>query len=260
MTINFKTEDNILLMEVNRPEKYNAMNQDMYHQLARGYFELDRNDDLRAGLVYAVGPHFTSGLELTDWGGTFDAGKGFPHVPENEIDPFYMMSEVRCRKPIVLAVQGYCYTWGFEMMLNTDVRIAAADTRFGMLEVRRGFFPGAGATLRLPREIGWANAMRYMLTGDEMSAAEAYRMGLVQHLAEPGRQFDKAREIAMGIAKAAPLGVRAALQSCRMAALEGEERARAVIYQKVAEVMKSEDMKEGLQSFIERRAAVFKGK
>jgi enoyl-CoA hydratase len=260
MTINIKTEEHILLMEVNRPQKYNAMNQEMYHQMARGYFKLDQEEDLRVGLVYAVGPHFTSGLELTDWAGTFDVGKGFPFVKENEIDPFYMMSEARCRKPIVMAVQGYCYTWGFEMMLNTDIRVAATDTRFGMLEVRRGFFPGAGATLRLPREIGWANAQRYMLTGDEMSAAEAYRLGLVQHLTEPGQQLEKAMEIARSVANAAPLGVRAALQSCRVAALQGEEAARAVIYQKIAEVMQSEDMKEGLLSFIERRAAVFKGK
>jgi enoyl-CoA hydratase len=260
MTINIKTEEHIMLIEVDRPKKYNAMTQEMYHQIARAYFMLDANDDARVGLVYAVGPHFTSGLELTDWGGTFDAGKGFPFVKENEIDPFYMMSDARCRKPIIMAVQGYCYTWGFEMMLGTDIRVAATDTRFGMLEVRRGFFPAAGATLRLPKEIGWGNTQRYMLTGDEMSASEAYRLGLVQHLTEPGRQFDKAMDIARRVAKAAPLGVQSALRSCRVATLEGEEAAKAIIYRDVAQVMESEDMQEGIMSFIERRDAVFKGK
>ncbi len=260
MTINIKNEENILLIEVNRPKKYNAMNQEMYHQLAQAYFRLDSDDSARVGLVYAVGPHFTSGLELTDWAGTFEIGKGFPFNKENEIDPFYMMNDVRCRKPIIMAVQGYCYTWGFEVMLNTDIRVAATDTRFGMLEVRRGFLPCGGATLRLPKEIGWANAQRYMLTGDEMSAAEAYRLGLVQHLTEPGQQFDKALELARRVATAAPLGVQCALKSCRVAALQGEEAAKASIYKDVAKVMESEDMKEGLQSFIERRAAVFTGK
>lgn len=260
MTINIKTEDHILFIEVNRPEKYNAMTQEMYHQLARAYFRLDADTEARVGLVYAVGPHFTSGLELTDWAGTFDVGKGFPFCKENEIDPFYMMSDVRCRKPVIMAVQGYCYTWGFEMMLNTDIRVAATDTRFGMLEVKRGFFPAGGATLRLPKEIGWGNTQRYMLTGDEISATEAYRLGLVQYLTEPGRQLDKALEIAIRVVAAAPLGVQNALKSCRVAVLQGEEAARATIYQDVAEVMKSEDMKEGLQSFIERRTAVFKGK
>jgi enoyl-CoA hydratase len=260
MTISIKSEGHIRLIEVNRPRKYNAMTQEMYHQLARAYFQLDAEADLRVGLIYAIGPHFTSGLELTDWAGTFDIGKGFPFVQENEIDPFYMMSDVRCRKPIVMAVQGYCYTWGFEMMLSTDIRVAATDTRFGMLEVRRGFFPAGGATLRLPKEIGWGNAQRYMLTGDQMNAAEAYRLGLVQHLTEPGRQFEKAMELALRVAGAAPLGVQGALKSCRLAALQGEEAAKAAVFQDVAEVMKSEDMKEGLMSFIERRDAVFKGK
>ncbi len=260
MTINIRTEENILFIEINRPKKYNAMNQEMYHQLSQAYFKRDSDADLRVGLVHAIGPHFTSGLELTDWAGTFDSGKGFPFDKENEIDPFYIMSDARCRKPIIVAVQGYCYTWGFEMMLNTDIRVAATDTRFGMLEVRRGFFPSGGATLRLPKEIGWGNAMRYMLTGDEISAAEAYRLGLVQHLTEPGQQFDKALELARRVASAAPLGVQGALKSCRVAALQGEEAVKATIFQDVAEVMKSEDMKEGLLSFIERRDAVFKGK
>ena len=260
MTINIKNEENILLIEINRPKKYNAMNQEMYHQLAQAYFKLDADDNARVGLLYAVGPHFTSGLELTDWAGTFDIGKGFPFNKENGIDPFYMMSDARCSKPIIMAVQGYCYTWGFEVMLNTDIRVAATDTRFGMLEVRRGFLPSGGATLRLPKEIGWANAQRYMLTGDEMSAEEAYRLGLVQHLTEPGQQFDKALELAHRVASAAPLGVQCALKSCRVAALQGEEAAKATIYQDVAKVMESQDMKEGLQSFIERRVAVFKGK
>jgi enoyl-CoA hydratase/carnithine racemase len=260
VSINAKTDDHVLLIEIDRPKKYNAMTQEMYHELARAYFKLDADPDARVGLIYAVGPHFTSGLELTDWGGTFDAGKGFPFRGGDEIDPFYMMSDARCRKPIIVAVQGYCYTWGFEMMLNTDIRVAATDTRFGMLEVKRGFFPGAGATLRLAKEIGWANAMRYMLTGDEMSGPEAYRLGLVQELVEPGQQFDQALKIARHVAAAAPLGVAYALKLSRLAALEGEEAGKAPVYQAMEEVMKSEDMKEGLQSFIERRTAVFKGK
>jgi enoyl-CoA hydratase/carnithine racemase len=260
MTINTKTEGHTLLIEVNRPQKYNAMTREMYHQLAQAYFKLDADADARVGLLYAMGPHFTSGLELTDWAETFSAGRGFPVDEKNEIDPFYMMSDIRCRKPIIMAVQGYCYTWGFEIMLNTDIRVAATDTRFGMLEVRRGFFPAGGATLRLPKEIGWGNAQRYLLTGDEMSADEAYRLGLVQHLTEPGRQLEKALELARRVASAAPLGVRNALKSCRVAALQGEEAAKSIIYQDVAEVMKSEDMQAGITSFIERKEAVFKGK
>ena len=149
MTINIKTEEHIMLIEINRPKKYNAMTREMYTQMARAYYELDRNDDLWVGVVYANGPHFTSGLELTDWSDAFSNGVGFPLGGENEIDPFYMMNEKRCRKPIIFAVQGYCFTWGPEVMLNADIRVAASDTRFAMLEVRRGFFTCGGATFRL---------------------------------------------------------------------------------------------------------------
>lgn len=260
MAINTRIENHILLIEINRPEKLNALTRAMYAQMAQAYYKLDADDDLRVGIVYAVGRHFTSGLELTDWADQFAKGGGFPLAAENEIDPFYMMSEARCRKPIIMAVQGYCYTWGFEAMLNTDIRVAATDTRFSMLEVKRGLFPAAGATIRLPKEIGWSNAMRYMLTGDEINAEEAWRMGLVQCLVEPGAQFEKAMELAKKVEKAAPLGVRNALKNSRKADIEGEVAVKQTIYEDLAYVLNSEDMKEGLQSFIEKRAAVFKGK
>jgi len=260
MAINVKTEEHLLLIEINRPEKMNALTREMYSCLARAYYRLDTDEELRAGLVYAAGPHFTSGLDLADWADRFARGEGFPVVSENEIDPFYMVSEARCRKPIIMAVQGYCYTWGLELMLNTDIRVAAADSRFALLEVQRGFFPAGGATLRLPREIGWSNAMRYILTGDTISATEACRFRLVQQVTETGRQFDQALKIARKVARVAPLGVQEALASSRRAIKEGEQAAARVMYQRLAEVMKSEDMKEGLSSFLERRQAVFKGK
>jgi len=191
MTINVKSEEHIMLIEIDRPQKYNAMTREMYTQMARAYYQLDRDDRYRVGVVYANGPHFTSGLELTDWSEAFSSGAGFPLGGKEEIDPFYMMSEERCRKPIIFAVQGYCFTWGVEVMLNADIRVAAFDTRFAMLEVRRGFFPCGGATFRLVRDIGWSNAMRYLLTGDQWSAEDAYRMGLVQYVTESGNNWTK---------------------------------------------------------------------
>jgi enoyl-CoA hydratase/carnithine racemase len=102
--------------------------------------------------------------------------------------------------------------------------------------------------------------MRYLLTGDQWSAEDAYRMGLIQYVTEPGKQLEKAMELARKVANAAPLGVRSILKNARLAEKEGEQAAKKDIYQEVSRVMQSEDMKEGLQSFIERRTAVFKGK
>lgn len=260
MTINIKKEEHIMLIEIDRPKKYNAMTREMYTKMAQAYYQLDQDDNLWVGVVYANGPHFTSGLELTDWSDSFMNGEGFPLAKENEIDPFYMMNEKRCRKPIIFAVQGYCYTWGVEVMLNADIRVAASDTRFAMLEVKRGFFPCGGATFRLARDMGWSNAMRYLLTGDQWGAEDAYRLGLVQYVTEPGKQLEKAMELARKVTGAAPLGVLNILKSGRIAESEGELAAKKNIYQDVSKVMQSEDMKEGLQSFIERRTAVFKGK
>lgn len=248
----------ILEIKVNRPEKHNALSPEMYRDLARAYGELSRNPELRVGLLYGEGAHFTSGVELDKWAPIFGNGKGF-EVGEGEIDPFGLQAQ-RHTKPVVMAVQGNCFTWGVEIMLNTEIRVAASDTRFAMLEVKRGIFPCGGATLRLPRQMGWGAAHRYLLTGEFWYAEEALRTGLVQEVVAPGEQVNKAREIATQIAKAAPLGVQGVLKSTRMAWNEGEAEAARHLFVDMVPVMQSEDAAEGVASFMQRREAVFKGR
>jgi len=166
----------------------------------------------------------------------------------------------RLTKPIVCAVQGYCWTIGIELMLATDIRIAAANTRFAQIEIKRGIYPIGGATIRFVREAGWGNAMRYLLTGDEFDAAEAYRIGLIQEVVEPGQQLARAEAIAQIIAQQAPLGVRATLASAHLAITAGEEEAMRRLAPDLAPIMQSEDVKEGVLSFVERRQANFKGR
>jgi enoyl-CoA hydratase/carnithine racemase len=153
-------------------------------------------------------------------------------------------------------------TLGIELLLAADIRIAAAGTRFTQLEVQRGIYPFGGATIRLPREAGWGNAMRWLLTGDEFDAAEAYRIGLVQEVADDAAAaLVRAREIAQTIAeRAAPLGVRATLASAHLARTEGEAAAIKRLRPAVAELFASADAAEGVQSFIERRQANFQGR
>lgn len=250
--------DHICVIRVNRPEKHNALSPEMYLDIGRGLARLDADPDLRVGVLLAEGKHFSSGVELDKWAPIFASGQGFP-VPADAIDPFALKGP-RCRKPLVMAVQGNCFTWGVEVMLTTDVRVAASDTRFAMLEVKRGIYPCGGATLRLPQQMGWANAQRYLLTGDFWSAAEAHRCGLVQEVVAPGEQAAKAMELAAGIARAAPLGVQAILKSTRTAALDGEQAAIDSLFTDLVPVMQSADAKEGVMSFLERREAVFKGR
>ncbi|CFX23509.1 Crotonase superfamily [Syntrophomonas zehnderi OL-4] len=256
--ITVETRGNILLMGFNRPEKRNAFTLDMYYDLARAYGELSRNKNLRCGLLYAVGDHFSSGLDLPQWSPVFESGK-WMELEEGMIDPFGIDEDNRCKKPVVMACQGICYTIGFELLLAADVRIAANDLRLAQLEVKRAIFPTGGGTVRMFQEIGWGNAMRYILTGDEMSGAEAYRLGLVQELVEPGQQFDRALEMAERICRAAPLGVQAALASARRARVHGDKAALASLSEEIKPLMKSKDSQEGLKAFLERREPNFTG-
>ncbi len=250
--------DRVLIIKLNRPEKRNAFDLEMYQDLSVAYGELHRNKNLYCGLLVASGDHFTAGLDLNEWAPLFSKGC-FPDLPENSIDPLGLDEENRLCKPMVMAVQGLCLTIGIELLLAADIRVAASDTKFSQLEIKRGIYPVGGATVRLAQEVGWGNAMRYLLTGDEISAKEAFRIGLVQELVEPGKQIKKALEIATTIAKQAPLGVKATLNSARLTRAKGEKTAFAKLLPDLIPIMESEDFKEGIQSFIERRDAKFKG-
>lgn len=257
--ITVEKKGHILLIGLNRPEKRNAFDLDMYWDLAKAYGTLDSDDELRCGVLFAHGDHFTGGLDLVQWVEPFSKGE-YPKLPSDSKDPFGIDEDNRVSKPIVAAVQGICFTVGWELMLATDVRVAASNLRLAQIEVKRGIYPVGGATVRLFEEIGWGNAMRYLLTGDEMNAQEAYRLGLVQEIVEPGRQLDKAIEIAEVIAKQAPLGVRAILKSARTSRVQGAKAALARLLPDLLPIMKSGDAQEGVRAFIERRDANFKGK
>ena len=256
--ITVERRSHVLLVGLNRPEKMNAFDVEMYLEISAALGELDRDRELRCGLLFAHGKHFTAGLELPKWAPFFSEAT-FPALPAGACDPFGLDEGRRVGKPMVMAAQGICYTIGLELMLAMDIRVASSDTRFGQIEVRRGIYPVGGATLRLHREIGWGNAMRYLLTGDEIPAAEALRLGLVQEVTEPGRQFDRALEIAEKVSGQAPLGVQATLASARRTRTKGEQAAIARLLPDLMPIMKSEDAAEGIRSFVERRQARFKG-
>jgi len=208
-------------------------------------------------VVFAQGAHFTAGLDLP---------KVAPHlggntllVEDGEIDPFESRPPFRS-KPIVFAVHGICFTLGIEMMLAADIVVAAADTRFSQLEVKRGLMPTGGATLRMVERAGWGNAMRYLLTGEEFDAATALRLGFIQEIVEPGRQKARAIEIARSIAAQAPLALKATIENARLGWRDGPARATALFGRTQRELLASEDFQEGLRSFKDKRPPKFRGK
>lgn len=257
-TITVETQGHVLLIGLNRVEKRNAFDLDMYCKLGVAYGELQANSALRCGVLFAQGEHFTAGLDLVQWAPYFQAGH-FPDLPKGALNPLGLDETNRLRKPLVMAVQGICLTIGVELLLATDIRVAATNARLGQIEIKRGIYPVGGATIRLMQEVGWGNAMRYLLTADEITADEAFRIGLVQALTPPGQQLERAIEIAQTIAAQAPLGVQATLASARLARIQGAEVALARLLPDLMPIMTSEDVKEGVQSFAERRAAKFQG-
>ncbi|POX99564.1 enoyl-CoA hydratase [Mycobacterium kansasii] len=256
-TVSLERDGHVLLIGLNRPHKRNAFDRAMLADLSRAYGLLESDDSLRAGVLFAHGDHFTAGLDLVDVGPGIASGE--LAFPEGGRDPWRLDGD--WTTPLVTAVHGWCMTLGIELLLATDIRVAAAGTRFTQLEVQRGIYPFGGATIRLPREAGWGNAMRWLLTGDEFDAAEAYRIGLVQEVADDAAAaLARASEIAHTIAdRAAPLGVRATVASAHLARRQGEAAAIERLRPDVAALFATADAAEGVQSFIERRQARFQG-
>jgi enoyl-CoA hydratase/carnithine racemase len=244
-TVALERDGHVLVMSLNRPEKRNAFNVAMLADLSRAYALLETDDTLRAGVLVANGDHFTAA--------------GQDPLPADGRDPWRLDGD--WSKPVVAAVQGRCLTLGIELLLAADIRIAASDARFAQLEVLRGIYPFGGATIRMPQQAGWGNAMRWLLTGDEFDAAEAHRIGLVAEVVD-GTDAAKARarDIAHVIAdRAAPLGVKATLASAHLARTHCDAAAVDRLRPEVVRLFGTADAAEGVQSFIERRAAQFVG-
>src|SRR4051812_12449999 len=254
--IGLERRGHVLVIGIDRVAKRNAFDLPMWDGLSRAYGELERDPELRVGVLHAHGDHFTAGLDLPQWAPTFARG-GFS-FPDDGLDPLGLRSRVT--KPVGCAVQGTCLTLGIELLLTADIRIAARSARFAQIEIKRGIYPVGGATLRFPREVGWANAMRWLLTGDEFDAAEAHRIGLVQEITEPGEQLARALALADIIAQQAPLGVYATLASSRHALPANEGPAAQRLLSDLAPLLASDDMQEGLRAFVARRPGRFRGR
>ena len=247
--------DHILKIVIDNPAKKNAFVPAMMAQLSAAMTELDRDPDLWVGVLCAQGDNFTAGLDMPKFFGPTASPTA---IPSDGIDPFGLRNQ--CRKPIVTAVQGICFTVGIEMMLAGDIAIAAAGTRFCQMEAKRGIAPLGGAHFRYVTRAGWGNAMYHLMLCDEFGAEEAYRIGLIQEVTPAGQQVERAMEIARVIAANAPLGVQVTKEAGRKFIEAGERAAIEAIPEIRQRVMGTADAAEGIKSFVERRAAVFQGR
>lgn len=256
--VTVERDGHLLLIGLDRVAKRNAADLRMIQELSSAYGVLDRDPELRVGFVFAHGDHFTGGLDLADIAPRIGPD-GIDLVPDGGINPWQVDGTV-VSKPVVIAVQGTCLTLGIELALASDIVVAAESTVFGQVEVSRGILPFGGATIRLPRTVGWGDAMRWMLTGDTFDAVEAHRVGLVQEVVPHGEQYRRGLELARRVAAQAPLAVQATLANARTAVRDGVAAAESALQPELARLAGTEDARIGMEAFLARRPAEFTGR
>ena len=252
-------QDSVLLICINRHNKRNGFTPKMFRELGEAYTLLDDDPELRVGVLHAAGDHFTAGLDLPTIAPLMRAG--VKAVPLGLVDPLDLgMPGYRRRtKPMVVAVKGITYTLGIELMLAADIVVAADDCRFSQLEVKRGIMATGGATLRMAERAGAGNALLHLLTGDEFGSSEALRLNFVQKVVPTGSELDVALKIAQAIAAQAPLAVVATRLNVLKAIEHGPLVAMHDFIDVQGRLSNSNDAKEGVASFVEKRAARFSG-
>ena len=249
----------VLLIGIDRPAKRNGFTPAMMVALAEAYTRLDDDPALRVGVLHAHGDHFTAGLDLPSFAPLMQRGERA--VPFGLVDPTDLgrPGYRRRQKPLVVAVKGITFTLGIELMLAADIVVAADNARFSQLEVRRGIMATGGATLRMAERAGLGNALLHLLTGDEFDSAEALRLHFVQRVVPAGQELDEALRIARAIALQAPLAVVATRLNAVKALEQGPLVAMGEFETVQQRLSHSEDAREGVRSFIEKRPPRFTG-
>jgi enoyl-CoA hydratase len=244
--------DRIAVMTINRPQARNAVNRAVSALMAEALDELDRRDDLTVGIITGAGGTFSSGMDLKAFLAGENAGI--------EGRGFAGLTQAPPRKPLIAAVEGWALAGGCEVALACDLIVAAEDAKFGIPEVKRGLVAAAGGLLRLPRRIPAGIAMELALTGDPLPATDAYRLGLVNALTEPGGALDGARALAARIAANGPLAVAATKQVVTRQHDWDISDAWAMQWPIVQPVLRSQDAREGARAFAEKRPPVWTGR
>lgn len=254
-TIEIVAEGPILKIGLSRPAKKNSLTPAMLVGLATAFDRLEAEEALRVGILHGEGGNFTAGLDLMKFMATLAAGEGRVDFPG--IDPLQL--KARCTKPLVAAVSGIVFTVGIELMLACDVVVAGDDSVFAQLEPARGIMPSGGGTVRWVQQVGWGNAMRYLLTADRFDAAEALRIGLVQAVVPTGEVLEQATALAARIAANAPLALRETKRSALRYLEDGQRVAFTALDEAQGRLIISADAAEGVAAMLERRPPVFRG-
>jgi enoyl-CoA hydratase len=247
-TVRTEVRDRVLVITLDRPAARNAIDSSLSLGVLEALRALDADDALRAGVLTGAGGTFCAGMDLKAF-----ATDGVPA----KIDTLLRYG---CRKPLIAAIEGLAVGGGLELALIADLLVASNDARFGSPEVKFGLFPGGGALLRLPHSLPQSMVAEMALTGELITAQQAYDHGLVVRLGEPGRTLDTALELAAAIVHNAPLGLDAVMQLLRRSPGRSEDDMWPEQLALVDSVFHSEDAKEGARSFAEKRPPEWTGR
>ena len=258
-TVTVERRGEIALIGLNRPFIQNRLDPPTRLRLAATYYQYEHDASLRALVLFGHGEHFSRGIDVDASQAAIAAGQRTLNRPA-VIDPLGK-STAHLSKPVVVVAHGDTWNLGHEIYLAGDIRIAAANTRFGQDENTHGRFPGGGATVRFVREAGWGNAMRYMLTGDHWSAEESYRMGITQAIgATPEAALEAGIAIARKIAGCGPLSIRATLASAHQVVDPVEAEALSKLDAAYSALYRTQDFIEGRRAEAEGRPPRYQGK
>jgi len=252
-TLRYEKDGHVAVITINRPEAMNALTLEMLTAIDDVAADFSGDPDCWVAMITGAGEKaFCAGADLKEAIPSFAGGAtlGNPDITKRQLSDVY--------KPVIAAINGFCIAGGLELVLGTDLRIAADHATFGLGEVRWGVIPAGGSHIRLPRQVPWAVAMELLLTGRPIDAQRAYDVGLVNRVVPAGDVMPAARELAETICKNGPLAVRTA-KEIAVRSLELEE---GFVLERAlgARVFSSEDAKEGPRAFSEKRPPRFTGR
>jgi enoyl-CoA hydratase len=257
--VEYEVRGKVAIITLNRPEARNAVNGDVASGLEAAIDKLEADSNVWIGVLAAntagqERPVFCAGADLKAINSGQAAGL---NTERGGFGGFVYRDR---KKPVIAAVDGLATAGGCELVLACDMLVASTRSAFGLAEATRNLIAGAGGLFRLPRAIGRAAAMEAILTGEPFSAQRAYELGMVNKLVEPNTSLDAAIDLALRVCKAAPLAVWASRKIVLASETESDQNLIDMTNKEFAAVLASEDTKEGLTAFIEKRPPNWQGK
>jgi len=258
--VRFSVTDHVAEIVLDRPAVRNALNRAAYAGLEAAFREAQRDPEVRCVLLTGADPAFCSGDDVREIMRE-EGAKAARRAPVVRPEPTpAAMTVVECDRPVIAAVNGAAVGWGMDLSLFCDVRIASERARFGELFVKRGLVSDVGGLWFLPRIVGPAMAAELLFTGDVIDAAEALRIGLVSRVVDHDALLPTARALAARIAANPPLALRFLKEGLRRAATSDVRETGRFVTRSLGELFATVDHREGVQAFLEKRAAVFHGR